>query len=126
MKKRILIIEDEREIAAIMRMRLEASGYDVLEAYDGQEGLKQAKSAFPDLILLDLVLPKVSGMQILSDLKTDEVYKSIPIIVVTGLAQDPTNHQTSLSKADAFFLKPFDTIELMAAIADFLKGSEQT
>jgi DNA-binding response OmpR family regulator len=124
-KKRILVIEDEHEISLIMRLRLEAAGYEVVEAFDGEEGLKAAKTCEPDLILLDLVLPKIAGTQILDELKTDEKRRSIPIIIVTGLAQEAANHQSATSKADAFFLKPYDTIELMATIADFLKDSNK-
>ncbi len=123
MKKRILIIEDEPEIAMIMRMRLEANGYDAIEAHDGQEGLLQAKSCSPDLILLDLILPKMAGTQILEALKKDDRYKNIPVIIITGLAQEATNHQATIAKADAFFLKPYDSVELMAAISDLLKPS---
>ena len=123
MKKRILVIEDEHEIALIIKMRLEISGYDVIQAFDGQDGLKKAKTLSPDLILLDLVLPKVGGEQILNELKDDDKYKSIPIIVVTGLAQDAFSIKDYISKADAYFLKPFDSVELLATIADFLKGS---
>ncbi len=122
MKKRILIIEDEREIAMIMRMRLEASGYDAVEAFDGQDGLSQVRSCSPDLILLDLILPKMAGTQVLEELKRDDRYKNIPVIIVTGLVQEATSHQATIAKADAFFLKPFDTIELMTAIADLLKN----
>ncbi len=122
MKKKVLVIEDEREISTIMRMRLEAAGYDVLQACDGEEGLKTAKSCSPDLILLDLVLPKVAGTQVLDELKADKDYSSIPIIIVTGLSQDAVKQQSSIPKADAFFLKPYDTVELMATIADFLKN----
>ncbi|MFH0877796.1 MAG: response regulator [Candidatus Omnitrophota bacterium] len=120
-KKRILIIEDEREISLIVKLRLQANGYEVLEAFDGQEGLDMAKSMIPDLILLDLVLPKIGGMQILEELKGDEQYRKIPIVVVTGISQEAMGLKTSLEKADAYFLKPFDSVELMAAIADFLK-----
>ena len=122
MKKRILVIEDEQEIALIIKMRLEISGYEVIQAFDGQDGLKKAKASSPDLILLDLVLPKISGEQVLNELKDDDKYKSIPIIVVTGLAQDAFSIKDSISKADAYFLKPFDSVELLATIADFLKG----
>ncbi|MFH0941282.1 MAG: response regulator transcription factor [Candidatus Omnitrophota bacterium] len=123
MKKRILVIEDEHEIALIIKMRLEISGYDVIQAFDGQDGLKKAKTSSPDLILLDLVLPKIGGEQILNELKDNDKYKSIPIIVVTGLSQDAFSIKDSISKADAYFLKPFDNVELLATIADFLKGS---
>lgn len=122
MKKRILLIEDEHEISLIMKMRLESGGYEVREAFDGQEGLKAARSWKPDLILLDLVLPKMSGTQILKELKEDEKYKHIPIVIVTGLSQDVFNVKEATTKADAFFLKPFDSVELMATIADFLKN----
>lgn len=123
MKKRILVIEDEHEIALIIKMRLEIGGYEVVQAFDGEDGLHKARALSPDLILLDLVLPKLSGEQILRELKDSEQYRSIPIIVVTGLAQDAFSIKDSVSKADAYFLKPFDTVELMAAITDFLKNS---
>ncbi len=121
MKKRILVIEDEQEIALIIKMRLEISGYEVLQAFDGEEGLDRAKTWSPDLILLDLVLPKLGGIEILEDLKGDEKYKGIPIVIVTGLALDSFGVKDSVAKADAYFLKPFDSVELMATIADFLK-----
>ena len=75
MKKRILVIEDEREIALIIRLRLEISGYDVIQAFDGQDGLQKAKTLSPDLILLDLVLPKIGGEQILNELKDNDKFK---------------------------------------------------
>ena len=121
MKKRILVVEDEHEISLIIKIRLEAAGYEVRETFDGEEGLKAAKEWNPDLILLDLVLPKMSGMQVIDALKGDERYKRIPVIIVTGLAQDVFNVKEASAKADAFFLKPFDSVELMATIADFLK-----
>ncbi len=122
MKKRILVIEDEREIALILKMRLEANGYEVLEAFDGKDGLESAKSWSPDLILLDLVLPKMAGTQILNVLKGSDRYKHIPIIVVTGLTLDTESIKSCVAKADSYFLKPFDSTELMATIADFLQN----
>lgn len=122
MKKRILLIEDEQEIAFILRMRLEAFGYEVFQAHDGEEGLKSAKKLIPDLILLDLVLPKIGGIEVLENLKSDAKYNKIPVVVVTGLATDGFNLKNSLAKADAYFLKPFDSVELMAAIEDLLKS----
>ena len=124
-KKRILVIEDEREISFIIKMRLQANGYEVVEAADGQQGLDLAKSISPNLILLDLVLPKIGGLQILNELKGDQLYQHIPVIVVTGLSPDSLNIKSSLSKADAYFLKPFDSVELLATIADFLKDQPQ-
>jgi DNA-binding response OmpR family regulator len=102
---------------------LRIGGYDVLQAFDGQQGLDLAKTASPDLILLDLVLPKLGGAQILEELKGSEKYKNIPIIIVSGLAMDAQNVKDYVNKADAYFMKPFDSVELMATIADFLKKS---
>lgn len=125
-KKRILVIEDEREISFIIKMRLQANGYEVVEASDGQQGLDFAKSMSPNLILLDLVLPKIGGLQILNELKDSAQYQHIPVIVVTGLSMDSLNIKASLSRADAYFLKPFDSVELLATIADFLKDPSGT
>jgi DNA-binding response OmpR family regulator len=121
MKKRILIIEDEREISLILKLRLEAVGYEVTQAFDGQDGYEKATTQDPDLILLDLILPKKGGLQVLDDLKADPAFKKIPVILITGLAQELDQVKDGALKADGYFLKPFDSIELMAAIADCLK-----
>lgn len=125
-RKRILIIEDEPEISLIIRRRLESFGYEVAEAYDGQEGFNQAKSSSPDLIILDLVLPSMSGIQILKELKKEPAYKHIPILIVTGLSQDMPGVKECVGKADGYFLKPFDSVELVATVTDFLKNPPKT
>jgi two-component system response regulator VicR len=122
MKKRILIIEDEREISLILKMRLENAGYDVRQAYDGDEGLTMVKADVPDLILLDLILPKRGGLQVLDEIKKDKDSNKIPVILVTGLAQELDEVRKGALRADGYFLKPFDSVELLATIADFLKS----
>lgn len=121
MKKCILIIEDEREISLILKMRLENAGYNVQQAYDGEEGLDMVRSAAPDLVLLDLILPKRGGLQVLEDIKGDKSSGLIPVILVTGLAQELAEVRRAALRADGYFLKPFDFVELLAAIGDFLK-----
>jgi len=123
MKKRILIIEDEREISIILKLRLEASGYEVIQAFDGEDGYEKAVGQQPDLILLDLILPKKGGLQVLDDLKADPRHKKIPIILITGLAQELDEVKDGALKADGYFLKPFDSIELMSAIAGCFKSA---
>ncbi len=122
MKKRILIIEDEKEISLILKLRLEAAGYEVLQAFDGEDGYEKASTQDPDLILLDLILPRKGGLQILDDLKSDPKYKHIPVIIITGLAQDLDEVREGALKADGYFLKPFDSVELLAAIKDCFNG----
>ncbi len=122
MKKCILIIEDEREISLILKLRLEAAGYEVLQSFDGEDGYEKATTQKPDLILLDLILPRKGGLQVLDDLKSDPKYKHIPIIIITGLAQELDEVREGALKADGYFLKPFDSVELLATIKDCFVG----
>ena len=122
MKKRILIIEDEREISLILKLRLEATGYEGVQSFDGEDGYEKAATQKPDLILLDLILPRKGGLQVLDDLKSDPKYKHIPVIIITGLAQELDEVREGALKADGYFLKPFDSVELLAAIKDCLNG----
>ena len=87
-KKRILIVDDEDDIRNMLKFRMEATGYDVSEAADGQEGLDRARSSKPDLIILDLMLPKIDGFKVCRMLKFDEKHKDIPIIMFTARAQE--------------------------------------
>ena len=85
MAKTILFIEDESALQKTFGDVLGKKGYDMISALDGETGLKLAKSKKPDLILLDLVLPKVHGFEVLKELKSDPATKDIPIIVLTNL-----------------------------------------
>jgi DNA-binding response OmpR family regulator len=91
MAKRILIIEDYANIIEILTMRLKKMGYEVTAAYDGQEGLKLARRDKPDLIILDVLLPKMNGYKVCRLLKYDSKYKHIPIIMLTS--RETKNHE---------------------------------
>jgi len=82
---KILFVEDERALQGIFKDLLEKEGYEVVGAYDGKTGLRLAKSEKPDLILLDLILPKLDGFEVLRELKKDPQLKDIPVIVLTHL-----------------------------------------
>jgi len=84
MNKKILIIEDYLNIVEILTMRLESMGFTVICAHDGQEGLKLAREEMPDLIILDVLLPKMSGFKVSRLLKFDDRFKHIPIIMLTS------------------------------------------
>ena len=86
MKKLLLIVEDELIVAKTMAEKLKAEGYDVITASDGLEGLKIAELEHPDLILLDLLLPKMEGMEVLSELRKDVWGKTVPVIILTNLS----------------------------------------
>ncbi|HOI97183.1 MAG TPA: response regulator [Candidatus Pacearchaeota archaeon] len=85
--KNILFIEDEAVMQKTVSEFLGAKGYNVVSALDGELGINMAKNSLPDLILLDIVLPKKSGFDVLRDLKNDEKTKSVPVIVLTNLSQ---------------------------------------
>ena len=85
-KKLLLIIEDEIIAVKIMVEKLVSEGFDVIEAYDGLQGLKMAESEHPDLILLDLLMPKMDGMTMLKELRKDDWGKKVPVIILTNLS----------------------------------------
>lgn len=120
MPKRILLVEDELELARLLKECLQDSGYEVLTACEGQEGLEKARSKNPDLILLDLMLPKMDGRRVCALLKKDKRYAAIPIIILTAVAQEEDVKLARELGADAYFTKPFQTESLLAKIQQLI------
>ena len=87
-KHRILLVDDEPSIVKMVGKRLEVEGFDVLVAMDGQDGLAKAQAEHPDLIILDLMLPKLNGYEVCTMLKQDARYQKMPIILFTAKAQE--------------------------------------
>jgi DNA-binding response OmpR family regulator len=114
--KKVLIIDDEVDLVETIRFPLELEGFQVLAAYNGEEGLNQARSENPDLILLDLMLPKLDGYKVCRLLKFDERYKHIPIFMLTAKTQEKDKILGKETGADEYFTKPFDIDELIAKI----------
>ena len=121
MAKKILIVDDEVQLVEMVKMRLEASGYEIIFAHDGQEGLDKAKKEKPDLMILDLMLPKIDGYKVCRMLKFDEKYKQIPIILFSARAQDEDKQMGKEVGADAYITKPFDPQALLGKIKELLK-----
>lgn len=120
-KKRILLVEDEADMVYALTLQLEAAHYEVLSAKDGQAGLDMARKEKPDLIILDLMLPKMDGYKVCRMLKFDEKYKKIPIIIFTAKAQEKDKELGQQVGADAYITKPFDAQVLMDKISALLK-----
>ncbi|MFA6320795.1 MAG: response regulator [Candidatus Omnitrophota bacterium] len=120
-KKRILLVDDEEDLVKAVSFRLELEGYHVIEAGDGQAALDKVESEHPDLIVLDLMLPKVNGYKVCGLLKSDARYKHIPIIMFTARAQDADIKMSEEVGADSYITKPFEPVVLMATIKDLLK-----
>jgi len=119
-KKKILLVEDEPDFRLAVRIRLEANGYDVIEAEDGIAGLEMARNQAPDLVILDVMLPKMEGYKVARLLKFDEKYRKMPIIMLTARSQQ-TDKETGLAVgANAYLTKPFQPEELLSVIAKLL------
>lgn len=120
-KKKILVVDDEKDLVEAVKFRLEANNYEVIQAYDGQEALVQARKLKPDLIILDLMLPKIDGYKVCRMLKFDERYKKIPIIMFTARAQESDKKLGEEVGADAYITKPFEPEVLLSKIKELLK-----
>jgi len=120
---RILIVDDEADLAMMITGRLKVWGHEVLTASNGPDGLAAARSERPDLILLDLMLPKLNGYEICHLLKQDAKFQSIPIIMLTARAQQSDRKLALESGANAYLAKPYEPQELRQAIDDLLKPS---
>lgn len=119
-KKRILVVDDEADLVKAMQIRLEQANYEVLVAYDGQEGLEKAKKEKPDLIVLDLMLPKMDGYKVCGLLKKDSRYARIPIIIFTARAQESGMKLDEEVGANAYITKPFEHQVVLAKIKELL------
>jgi len=120
-KKRILVVDDEQDLVRAVQIRLEHAGYEISVAYDGKEALEKARKEKPDLILLDLMLPKMDGYKVCRMLKFDEKYKNIPIIMLTARAQESDQKLGLETGADAYLTKPFQHEVVLAKIKELLK-----
>ncbi|MBU1367194.1 MAG: response regulator [Candidatus Omnitrophica bacterium] len=120
-KKRILIVDDEVTLVKMVKMQVEAFGYDTLTAYDGQEALQKAHKEKPDSILLDLMLPKMDGYKVCGLLKADSRYHNIPIIMFTARTQDSDKEMGSECGADAYITKPFESQVLLSKIQELIE-----
>jgi len=119
-KKRILLVDDELDLVETVRFSLELEGYDVLVSHNGEDALNQARKEKPDLILLDLMLPKLDGYKVCRLLKFDERYKHIPILMLTAKTQEKDKLLGKETGADEYITKPFEMDELMRKVKSYL------
>ncbi len=122
MAKKILLVDDEPHIIMMLENRMKHAGYDVITASDGQEALVKAHKEKPDLIILDLMLPKLDGYKVCRMLKFDEKYKHIPIIMLSARAQEADKKMGETVGADGYITKPFEPQVLLGKVSDLLMG----
>ncbi len=121
MMKKILVIDDEPELVKAIEIRLKAENYQVFTTLDGEEGLAKAREVLPDLIILDIMLPKINGFKICRLLKFDEKYKSISVIMLTAKTDEADKALGKQTGANEYITKPFDWELLIGKIKEYLK-----
>jgi len=121
-RARVLIVDDEPDLVRILQFGLESIGYGVETASDGQEGLKKAREIKPDIILLDLMLPKLDGYKVCRLLKFDERYKHIPVIILSARTQEGDQTLAMEMGANRFITKPYDFSEVLGHIETLIKS----
>jgi two-component system, OmpR family, alkaline phosphatase synthesis response regulator PhoP len=124
MRKNILIVEDEKDIIEVLRYYLEKENYRVHVAQDGFQALELASKIIPNLILLDLMLPRLDGVETCRRLKADERLRDIPVIMVTAKAEEADKIKGLEIGADDYVTKPFSAKELVARVKAHLRRRE--
>ena len=117
----ILLVDDEPTIRVLIRASLAGTGYRLIEAADGATGLELARRERPDLILLDIVLPRLSGLEVCWALKEDPATAGMPVYLLTGLVQQTERKTAKEHGAQGFIAKPFSPAALVACIDEALQ-----
>ena len=123
MQEKILVVDDEREIVQTLKIFLESDNYNVVEAYTGDGAIRKVRSEVPDLILLDLMLPDMTGYEICNKIKNDPLTGSIPIIMLTGMGETGRIAALELG-ANEYISKPFNLHEIKTKIRTVLQNSK--
>jgi len=125
-KNKILIVDDEADLVELLKWRLEANNYEVITAFNGKQGLAQAREHKPDMIILDIIMPDMDGTSMAAALGEDKELKNIPIIFLTCLVEQKEDHLKGLEIAPNAFLaaKPFNAQELLAMIQNIFNKTK--
>lgn len=124
---RICIVEDDEDLRGIYALKFRNQGFEVIEAEDGEVGLKVIGEQNPDLILLDVMLPKVNGFEVLRRIKQDDKLKAIPVFILSNLGQDQEVKQGLDLKADKYFIKVHYTPEeIVEKVREFMKDKKSS
>lgn len=122
---RLLAVDDDPVILNLLKVNFEIDGFDVITAGDGQEALETAQAEKPDVVLLDIMMPKMSGLEVTQALKSDPETKRIPIMLLSAKAQEADVEVGMKMGADAYVTKPFDPIELVQRVHDLVRARKR-
>jgi DNA-binding response OmpR family regulator len=116
LKKKILVVDDEVNFLKILKLNLEAKGYAVVTALEGEEALKKLMGEKPDVVILDIMLPKLNGDEVCRRIRSDPVFSKTPVIMLTGKDTDVDRIVARVIGADIYITKPVDFEQLSSAI----------
>jgi diguanylate cyclase (GGDEF)-like protein len=122
---KILVVDDEADIRDVLRITLEAEGYEVAEAQNGEEGLKAAQSKPFDLVLLDYKMPRLTGLEVCREIKKDILLRHLPVVMLTGKGDISDKVDGIEAGADDYIVKPFEPKELLARIRMIIRRTER-
>jgi DNA-binding response OmpR family regulator len=118
--KKILIVDDEPDVLKMIAFRVKKAGYEIATAFDGEKALEAVSKDRPDLILLDLRLPRIDGWEVCRRLKADEKFSSIPIVILSASVSSLNSDKTKELEAEDYLLKPFEPVVLLEKIKNLI------
>lgn len=121
-KKKVLLVDDDKDLMKMLKLRIEAEGYEFMSAEDGDEMLRVMKIKKPDLILLDIMLPKMDGYSALIEMRKEEDFKGIPVIILSAKEREKVGDIFAFERIAFFVEKPFETNDLLQKIKELLYG----
>jgi len=124
--KTILVVDDEKDLLDLIEYNLKKEGFNVLKAENGEEGIERAKEFHPDLVLMDIMMPKMDGMEAVEKMRKDDELKSIPIIFLTARSDEKTEVEGLNKGGDDYITKPISTTKLISRIKAVLRRFDET
>ncbi len=126
MGKKILAVDDERHIVRLIQVNLERAGYEVVTAFDGREALLKIETEHPDMVVLDVMMPNMDGLEALKRIRANPATHHLPVIMLTAKAQDQDVFQGYSHGVDIYLTKPFNPVELLTFVKRlFTEGEEK-
>jgi DNA-binding response OmpR family regulator len=119
----VLCADDDHDILALLVLRLERAGYRVLQAVDGEQALQLAREALPDVVVLDVMMPRLSGTEVLAAIRADEVTAGVRVVMLSARAQEADVARGLGAGADAYLAKPFRASELIELVGRLVGGA---
>jgi two-component system alkaline phosphatase synthesis response regulator PhoP/two-component system response regulator VicR len=124
-KRKILVVDDQKHIVRLVQVTLERAGYEVACAYDGVEALEQVAKDLPDMVVLDVMMPRMDGFEVLQRLQADPKLQTIPVIMLTAKAQDADIFKGWSQGVSSYLVKPFNPRELLTFVQRIFQSLDE-